>query len=316
MATRGEKAGSKETLVCSILCGRTNRDMECLKKAYRKCAGTNLGGLVTSKIGGDLEDFLVMCLRGTEEYDSDVYTDAKAEEDVTAFYEAEQGGWGTGENSIFKIVCCSPLEHLEKVNELYVNKYGIALSVAVEKETNGTVKDALVFALGMKLKPYETVAKLIEKACKGKSRNELLLTSAILRYHKILPNACECHNALYDMSVSDRIERETRGCYRKVLLAMYYNSFQCDVVFENHGTSAIHVYWIREEDDDDGEAGEEVDTDVIEPDDEISQTTYSGHTFVFRLEDTDEEVYRHTIDPLDGKRQCHVVYTDEDDEDL
>lgn len=76
--------------------------------------------------------------------------------------------WGTDEKGLFKFLCSAPPEHLKKLNLIYADKYGYTLLKVMEKELGGDAGRAGLFMLGMKLKPYETIAKLIEKACKGK----------------------------------------------------------------------------------------------------------------------------------------------------
>ena len=71
---------------------------------------------------------------------------------------------------------------------------------------------------GMKLKPYETVAKLIKDACAGFGTNELLLTCCIIRYQPIMKAVMVAHIELFGKTVEDRIKDETKGDYEKLLL--------------------------------------------------------------------------------------------------
>ena len=66
------------------------------------------------------------------------------------------------------MICASPPEYLQKLNLVYAEKYGFTLLKAMETEVGGKGGRAGIFMLGMKLKPYETIAKLIDSACKGK----------------------------------------------------------------------------------------------------------------------------------------------------
>jgi len=192
--------------------------MECLKKAFFKYADKDLTVLLKKETGGDLEDFLIMCAQAIEDaYDPEIHTDAKAKEDAEAFYKAGEGKWGTNEKALFKLICTSPPEHLEKVNELYTSKYDVTLFKALEKEFRGKAEDAVVHALGMKLRPYETVAKLFKTACKGIGTDEILLTSAVVRYQNIMPQVNEAHKELYGKSIQTLIMKETGGDYLKLL---------------------------------------------------------------------------------------------------
>jgi len=50
------------------------------------------------------------------------------------------------------------------MNLQYADKHGLTLVKMLETELSGIAKDAALFMIGMKIKPYEEVAKLIEKS--------------------------------------------------------------------------------------------------------------------------------------------------------
>uniref|UniRef100_A0A7S4HQF8 Annexin n=1 Tax=Odontella aurita TaxID=265563 RepID=A0A7S4HQF8_9STRA len=218
-ATKG--VGTTEKLLYTIICGRSNADIDALRKAYFREYEKDLGSLVKGELGGDLEDFCMACIQGLEDaYDPDLHTEDKAKEDAEAFHEAGEGRWGTDEKSLFKLVVSSPPQHLKEVNRVYTDKNDVTMFKALEKELGGDVEDAVLFALGMKLKPYETVAKLIKSACSGVGTDELLLTSAIIRYQKILPLVQVAHMELFGKSIQDRVKNEVGGDFEDVLVAI------------------------------------------------------------------------------------------------
>ena len=67
--------------------------------------------------------------------------------------------------------------------------------------------------LGMKLKPFEEIAKLIDKACKGFGINKLLLTTVLIRYQSVLPQVEIAHVELFGSSMTARVKSETGGDY-------------------------------------------------------------------------------------------------------
>ena len=88
----------------------------------------------------------------------------------------------------------------------------------MEKEMGGDAGKGALFALGMKLKPYDTVAKAIRDACKGFGTNELMLTVTLIRYQPIMTQVEEAYVDDYGKSLEDTIKSETGGDYRKLLL--------------------------------------------------------------------------------------------------
>ena len=211
--------GTKEELLYTIVCGRSNRDIELLKKKYFELYTNDLGRVLDSELGGDFEKLIFNVIQAAEqEYDPEFHTEEKIENDAKELFDMGQGRWGTNEAGLYKLLCASPPEYLKKLNLLYADKYGFTLTKALETELNGLSGDAARFMVGMKLKPMETVAELIHKACKGVGTNELLLASALIRYQSILNQVNLAYIELYSETIEDRIKSETRGDYEALLL--------------------------------------------------------------------------------------------------
>jgi hypothetical protein len=195
--------------------------MDILKKRYFQLYTKDLGSLLGSELRGTLETLAYNVIQAAEEeYDPAVHTDEKAEKDVKVLHQMGQGRLGTNEAGIFKILVASPQEYLKKLNTLYAEKYGYALWKALEMELRGDAEKAAVFLMGMKLKPYEEIAKLIEKACKGFGTNEDLLSATLIRYQEVMNEVSLAHVELFGQTIHDRIRSETRGDYEKLLLLL------------------------------------------------------------------------------------------------
>mmetsp|Transcript_16745 Transcript_16745/g.31856 ORF Transcript_16745/g.31856 Transcript_16745/m.31856 type:complete len:330 (+) Transcript_16745:115-1104(+) len=211
--------GTNETLLYPIICGRSNKEMEILKKKYFEIHTKDLGRVLDSELGGNFESLIFNALQAAEEaYDPEYHNDEKMEEDAAKLYEMGQGKWGTDEKGLFKIFCASPPEYLKKLNLVYADKYGFTLIKAMETEVGGDAGRAGLYMLGMKIKPYETVAKLIDTACKGFGTNELLLTTTLIRYQKILGEVKVAYEEMKGKTLEEEIESETRGDYERILL--------------------------------------------------------------------------------------------------
>jgi hypothetical protein len=213
--------GASANVIFSIICGRTNREMEILKKTYFRMYTKDLGKLLASELHGDNERLIFNCLlAGEEEFDPQFHTEEKAVEDAAEIHDKGQGRWGTDEKGIFKILCASPPKYLEMINRVYSEKYGYALWKAMKKELGGNVKIACSFLVGMKLKPYEEIASLIKSACAGFGTDEFLLTCSVIRYQHVMNHVQPAHIELFGKTVQDRIRSETGGKYKDILLAV------------------------------------------------------------------------------------------------
>jgi Annexin len=115
-ATKG--IGAQANIVWSITIGRTNDEIDRLKKAYFEMYSKDLGKLLASELHGEMERLVFTCMQGAEEvYDPQFHTMDKAIEDAEIIHKKGQGRWGTEERGIFKIIAASPKEHLENVSK-------------------------------------------------------------------------------------------------------------------------------------------------------------------------------------------------------
>lgn len=213
--------GAKVNMIYPILCGRTNSEIEILKKTYFRKYTKDLGQLMASELHGDMERLIFNCMQaGEEEFDPQFHNAEKAQEDAEIIHAKGQGRWGTDEKGIFKVICAAPPEHLRAINLAYADKFGYSLEKAMEKELGGNVEKATLYMIGMKLNPYETIAKLIKSACAGFGTDEILLTACCIRYQYVMQQVMSAHIDLFGKTVQDRIRHETSGKYKDLLLAI------------------------------------------------------------------------------------------------
>lgn len=219
-AMRG--SGTRERFLWPVLCGRDNQEMVQLKEQYFKFYDKDLAVHLAGELRGDFERLMFHSLQASEEpFDDDYHTDEKAEHDAEMFRAAgEEKFFGTDEKSLFEIIAKSPPVYLEKINKIYVERNERTLISALESELGGDVEKGSMHAVGMKIKPAETVAKLIKSSCAGFGTDEIGLACDIIRYQPLLKDANEAHQELYSKSIQDRIKDEVGGDYESLLCAI------------------------------------------------------------------------------------------------
>jgi hypothetical protein len=96
MATKG--LGTNENLLWSVICGRSNEEMELLKKVYFKKYNKDLSILVASELSGVLKKLHLACLQAMEEtYDPTYHNESKAGQEMPMpFYAAGEREMGDG----------------------------------------------------------------------------------------------------------------------------------------------------------------------------------------------------------------------------
>jgi hypothetical protein len=222
--------GAQVNIVWSILCGRTNEEVELIKKTYFKLYTKDLGKLLASELHGDMERLVFNCMQAGEEiFDPQYHTHDKAVEDAETIHSEGQGRWGTNEKAIFKILCAAPPQHVENISTIYADKYGYTVMKAMEKELSGNVSDGCIHLVGMKIKPAETIANLVKKACKGIGTDEMLLTTCLIRYQGVMKDVMTAHIELFGKSIHDRVREETGGKYKTLLLQILNTVWPEDV---------------------------------------------------------------------------------------
>ncbi|KAL7547117.1 hypothetical protein ACHAWF_010432 [Thalassiosira exigua] len=223
--------GTNEELVYTTLCGRANDEILAIKKAFIELHGVGLGSVLSGELSGDLKLLLEIVLEAQEEeYDPDLHTEDKAEEDAAVFDKAGLSRLGTDEDTLFKVILRSPPEHLKQVNMAFVDRTGYSLAKALEKELGGDAKQAALHTVNMKLKPSETAARVIEKSMKGMGTDEYGLTASILRYQALLDSIRPAYEKEFGKSLEERVRGELSGDFKKLILELIsYSAPSSDV---------------------------------------------------------------------------------------
>jgi hypothetical protein len=213
--------GADKVMLYSILCGRSNKDIDLLKTTYNDLYGECLYTKVINLCSDDLKDILTLALKGEgQSFDSGYHTETKAHNDAEAIYKAGPGRKlmsAFDETAMARIVAVSPPKYVDMLDKEYFKKYSVTLEKAFEK-----CGEATKFILGMKLEPYLTIAHLIKKATRGIGANKILLTSCLIRYQDLMGAVSVAHVASFEKSIQKRIRDEytVAGSYLELLLAL------------------------------------------------------------------------------------------------
>lgn len=139
---------------------------------------------------------------------------------VEELYKMGEGKFGTDEAGLFKLLCSRPSEHLIAVNQAYADKHDVTLFKVMDDELRGDAQDAAMYLIGMKIKPFETVAKMIKRSFKGIGENELLLSCTIIRYQMHLKEVMAAYEELFGQTLQEVLKKEIGGDYRRLLTGL------------------------------------------------------------------------------------------------
>jgi hypothetical protein len=210
---------SNETLLHSIAVGRSNREMTILKKKYFDMFAEDLSSTLDIDFGAPFEAIIPSCFRDNESRnDVDGTRGNEALEDDGEELLGDRK-LATNEKGLPKLFGNSPNQCMKRLRLLNALKNGCDITEMLEAEMGGQLQGAAAHFIGMMVRPYDTIAGLIDKACAKKfGTNELLLTCTLIRYQCVLPQVNKAHMEAYGNSIKDRIQDEVRGVYRKLLL--------------------------------------------------------------------------------------------------
>ena len=81
-----KKSNKKHEIVWQILFGRTNEEIEILKKTFLSTFQLDMGTFLKNELHADYENLILQSLKTTEDvFSDDIHTDKNAEKDAARF---------------------------------------------------------------------------------------------------------------------------------------------------------------------------------------------------------------------------------------
>jgi len=205
-----EGAGTRESTLIDVLCQSTNAEIHEIAKdadLYKK---------VLDDISGDFKRVIINAYRGDRP--EGPISEKEAEELAHAFYKAGEGKIGTDEHKYIDIITKHSLQALYQIDEHYKQKHKHGLIKAVDSETSGDFRRALIALL----KPHdEFLADRLHDAIAGLGTDERLLiyVFSVVNKHE-LKRIGEIYKAKHKESLEQAIKGDTSFNFRKFLLAL------------------------------------------------------------------------------------------------
>ncbi|OUM62923.1 hypothetical protein PIROE2DRAFT_10672 [Piromyces sp. E2] len=209
--------GTDDDCLIEILVGRSNTDIVAMNKAYKIAYNKSLEDDVKGDTSGDYRTTLVSLLQGNRN-ETNIQRDV--ESDVDALYKAGEGKIGTTESTFITILTNRSYSHLRMVFDKYQQKYTHSMEKVIDSEFSGNIKKTLGGIVKTTTNLSEYVAKQFENSMKGAGTKDSKLIRLAVRYREpaLMKKIKEDYVKLYNKPLAKRIEGETRGDYRKLLL--------------------------------------------------------------------------------------------------
>jgi len=214
-ATAG--VGTDEDVLVQILCPASDAELTKLNQTYQRMYKSDLTSLIKSEVSGDFQRLLVEHLKANRQPEGDV-EESRAHADAEALYSAGEGKLGTNEAVFIEILTRRSRAHIQRVCRHYEQKTGHTLERAVEKETSGDFRKALL-AIITPVAEYH--ARLFEEAMKGLGTNDDLLIRLLTTLTKSeLKEANEYYTKRNQKTLITALKSETSGSYGHVAVGL------------------------------------------------------------------------------------------------
>lgn len=218
--------GTDETILIDVLCSSTNEEIHELKEAYNDVLREKRQNLsrrsleldITSEVSGDFGRVMVALLQAQRKK---TFNKEDVTRDCQLLYQAGEGQKGTDESVFTRIFVNCPWEELVAIAAVYLETVGNDLFTAIEKETSGDYRDALLTLLKTALNRERFYAEVLYRSMKGLGTHDENLVRMIMAHcNTDLANIKQEFLEMYDTPLEEMVKGDTSGDQRKFLLAM------------------------------------------------------------------------------------------------
>jgi len=215
--------GTKEELLDEVLLGRTNADINAIKRHYQQMYNRSLESDLKSDLSGKTERLydMVVAARRTEE--SAPINPQQIDQNVNDLYKATEGQMGTDELQVCAIISSASTAQLRAIAEAYQRRYQRTLVECIRKEFSGHMEDALLYMVYRATDPAKHDADMLEATMAGAGTKDVALVRRIVMIHWSRDRMNQCKSAyrhFYKRDLADRIKGEISGDLERLLVAI------------------------------------------------------------------------------------------------
>ncbi|KAL3108742.1 hypothetical protein niasHT_019229 [Heterodera trifolii] len=162
-------------ILLEILITRNKKQIGTIKSNYKQMFGHELADEIASQIRGTYKDLLMALLKADR--DESAKTDrTQAKQDAERLYKAGEKRLGTDEEVFIQIFTSQNVAQIRYIFEEYQKLTGNSIEKALDSEFSGDEFDAFMdIASFVRKGPSGVLGRLVQKAIKGSSNDELLV---------------------------------------------------------------------------------------------------------------------------------------------
>ncbi|KAA8649374.1 hypothetical protein EYZ11_005651 [Aspergillus tanneri] len=175
--------GTNEKLLDDILIGRSNADLNAIKKAYTDKYQKSLTDDIKGDLSGKTERFFVMLLDARRPENSAYFDSQSVDADVRELHRAMEGQVGTDEVAVSAVFLGASDAKLCAISRVYEERYHIGLDKVLDKEFSGHLHNALVSILRRARDPFQYDVEMLASCCTESSCDTDRLIYWMVRLH-------------------------------------------------------------------------------------------------------------------------------------
>ncbi|KAI8056145.1 hypothetical protein BDF22DRAFT_326720 [Syncephalis plumigaleata] len=215
-------AGTREGVIIEVMIRRPNADMQYLAQTYRGLYNKELEAEMRSEFSGNAQYlFTILCQARRDEHG--LYDPIP---DADTIQRCLHGDVRRDEVTLIQLLAGRSDAHLRNVFNAYTQRYQRRIEDVIKKELSGDLQRGLHALVQCVQNAPLYIAELLESAMAGLGTNERRLSRVIIRNRgPFMEHVKLAYVQRYGKSLRKRIEGETSGDYRRLLLA-YINDDQ------------------------------------------------------------------------------------------
>jgi len=204
--------GTRETILIDVITQSSNAEIQLIKNSY-----PDVERDVSSDTSGNFRHVLLEILKGKRE-EINIIDDSKAEHLAHELYKAGEQRLGTNDSKFIDILTSYSPYFLDRVNYHYTKKHGHSLYKAIEKETSGYYRDALI---ALAKPPDIYFADRLFHCMKGIGTEDWGLIYIFAVHDKAqLKHISKVYTERGHGMLATQVEKDTSGNYRKSLVSL------------------------------------------------------------------------------------------------
>jgi len=214
-------AGTKESMLTEAITGKSPAELASIKNLYQQVYHRPLAADVKGDLSQKTEDLFVMMLEGRRPDEWVQPNPQQASHDAATIYTAFRG-LGTDQRPVCELLTRSNDAQIRAIAYEFERAHG-PLIQAIKKEFSGHMKDALLYLVEGAQDKAKRDARLLEDSMAGFGTKDELLISRVVRIHwdrMHLEAVKAAYKQMYRKDLAKRIEGETSGDYRDMLVAL------------------------------------------------------------------------------------------------